>query len=155
SARLTAHYDLDFPKKPQTEPYHCYKHFRLCQPTTDARKFLRRYALDTMRRVEEFAALRTTASVRIVHGDSRIAKVPELDGVVTSPPYVGLIDYHQQHIYAYHLLGLEDRRTEEIGPAVMGSGKTARQTYQQDIAKVFARAAEKLRPGGRIIVVVG
>ncbi|MHC1625319.1 MAG: DNA methyltransferase, partial [Methermicoccaceae archaeon] len=26
SARLTTHFDLDFPKKPQTEPYYCYKH---------------------------------------------------------------------------------------------------------------------------------
>jgi hypothetical protein len=30
SARMTTHFDLDFPKKPQTEPYHCYKHRRTC-----------------------------------------------------------------------------------------------------------------------------
>ena len=40
SARLTTHFDLDFPKKPQTEPYYCYKHSRTCQPTRDARQFL-------------------------------------------------------------------------------------------------------------------
>ena len=31
------------------------------------------------------------------------------DGVLTSPPYPGLIDYHEQHRYAYELLGLDDR----------------------------------------------
>ena len=40
SARLTTHYDLDFPKKPQTEPYHCYKHRRICQPIKTAIQFL-------------------------------------------------------------------------------------------------------------------
>ena len=39
SARLTTHFDLDFPKKPQTEPYRCYKHGRTCKPTDDAAKF--------------------------------------------------------------------------------------------------------------------
>ncbi|NLE06487.1 MAG: site-specific DNA-methyltransferase, partial [Crenarchaeota archaeon] len=33
SARLTTHFDLDFPKKPIYEPYYCYKHKRMCQPT--------------------------------------------------------------------------------------------------------------------------
>ena len=27
------------------------------------------------------------------------------DGIITSPPYPGLIDYHEQHRYAYELLG--------------------------------------------------
>jgi hypothetical protein len=30
SARLTTHFDLDFPKQPQTESYSCYKHSRIC-----------------------------------------------------------------------------------------------------------------------------
>ena len=33
SVRLTTHFDLDFPKTPQTEPYYCYKHSRICNPT--------------------------------------------------------------------------------------------------------------------------
>jgi hypothetical protein len=37
------------------------------------------------------------------------------DGIVTSPPYPGLIDYHEQHRYAYELLGLDDRRDEHAG----------------------------------------
>lgn len=155
SARLTTHFDLDFPKKPQTEPYYCYKHSRICQPTTGAFKFLHRYSLDTLRRVREFAAVRTDAQVTIVHGDSRNADFPPVDGVITSPPYVGLIDYHEQHAYAYHLLGLDDAREKEIGAAANGSSQRAKKQYQQDIAEVFRRCLAAMPSGGRLIVVAG
>lgn len=154
SARLTTHYDLDFPKQPQTEPYRCYKHSRICYPTTDAFKFLKRYSLDTLRRIEEFDALRTDARVEVHHADSRLAKFPPIHGIITSPPYVGLIDYHDQHAYAYHLLGLEDRRNAEIGPAVNGSSNRAKRQYQLDIAEVFRRSVEAMIKGGWIIVII-
>ena len=32
SARLTTHFDLDFPRAPQREPYWCHKHKRECRP---------------------------------------------------------------------------------------------------------------------------
>ncbi|MFZ6016714.1 MAG: DNA methyltransferase [Nitrospirota bacterium] len=54
SSRLTTHYELDWPKKPQTEPYHCFKHGHTCQPTDDALQFLNRYSLDTLKRIKEF-----------------------------------------------------------------------------------------------------
>ncbi len=155
SARLTKHFDLDFPKKPQTEPYQCFKHSRVCKPTQDAMQFLRRYSLDSLKRIEQFSNLRTNARVDIFHADSREIDVPEIDGVITSPPYVGLIDYHQQHAYAYHLLGLEDRRGLEIGAAAQGSSVNAKKKYQEDIAAVFRRLAGKVKSGGRIIVVAG
>ena len=153
SARLTTHFDLDFPKRPQTEPYWCYKHSRECRPTEEAFKFLKRYSLDTIRRIIEFAAIRTDAIVTVHHADSRKAVIPPIDGVITSPPYVGLIDYHEQHVYAYHLLGLEDRRDDEIGPAANGASKRARQEYQSGIARVFRNAADSMPAGGRMIVV--
>jgi DNA modification methylase len=152
---LTTHFDLDFPKKPQTESYYCYKHSRTCAPTTNAFQFLRRYSLDSMKRIEEFGSKRTDASVEIHHGDSRQGNFPEIDGVITSPPYVGLIDYHEQHAYAYHLLGLRDQRNQEIGAAANGSSQKARKSYQRDIASVFRRLLERLKPGGRMIVVAG
>jgi len=154
SARLTTHYDLDFPKRPQNEPYWCYKHSRTCSPTREAFKFINRYSLDTLRRIEEFAGLRTDANVEVRHSDSRRASFPTIHGVITSPPYVGLIDYHDQHAYAYHLLGLKDRRVAEIGPAVNGSGKMAKRQYQLDIARVFRRAVKAMVQGGWLIVVV-
>ena len=153
SARLTTHFDLDFPKRPQTEPYWCYKHSRQCSPTTEAMKFIKRYSLDTLRRIEEFSLYRTNAKTIIRHADSRLAKFPPIDGVITSPPYVGLIDYHEQHTYAYHLLGLTDRRVSEIGAAANGSSKRARQEYQKGIAKVFRKAVDAMSTGGRLIVV--
>ena len=154
SARLTTHFDLDFPKKPQNEPYWCYKHARTCSPTREAFKFINRYSLDTLRRIERFAELRTDSDVIIRHSDSRRANFPTIHGVITSPPYVGLIDYHDQHAYAYHLLGLKDRRVAEIGPAKNGSGNLAKRQYQLDIVKVFQKAAKAMVPGGWLIVVV-
>lgn len=154
SARLTTHYDLDFPKRPQREPYWCYKHSRTCSPTTEAFKFISRYSLDTLRRVEEFDALRTAATIEVHHSDSRLTEFPPIDGVITSPPYVGLIDYHDQHAYAYHLLGLEDRRDAEIGPAVNGSGNKAKKQYQLDIAQVFRNCVKAMTRGGWLIVVI-
>jgi hypothetical protein len=155
SARLTTHYDLDFPKKPQKEPYHCYKHSRICNPVQEAYKFLKRYSIDTVRRIEEFSKKQTGASVTIEHVDNRVVDIPPIDGVITSPPYVGLIDYHEQHVYAYHLLGLKDLREEEIGPAANGSSKKAKQEYKINIGNVFKRIAQSMRKGGRMIVVAG
>ena len=153
SARLTTHFDLDFPKKPVTEPYHCYKHGRICHPTEESFKFLNRYSLDTIKRITEFASIRSKASVEIHHADCRYVDFPPVHGVITSPPYVGLIDYHEQHAYAYHLLGLEDKRDEEIGPAANGKSKNAQAKYQNDIAEVFRRIIKTMHPGGRLIVV--
>lgn len=153
SARLTRHFDLDFPKAPQTEPYWCYKHRRVCSPTKEALKFLERYSADTVRRIKDFAAKRTDASVEVYHADSRSAPFPHVNGIITSPPYVGLIDYHAQHAYAYHLLGLEDRCTDEIGSATNGCGSQACQRYVEDVAAVLRRAMACVVNGGPIIVV--
>lgn len=153
SARLTTHFDLDFPRRPQTEPYWCYKHSRICQPTTDASRFLRRYTEDALRRVEEFSRVRTGAAVRVYHEDSRRCTLPPVDGVVTSPPYLGLIDYHDQHAYAYHLLGLEDRRDLEIGPAYRGRSGRERERYVQAIVQVLRRVLDAMPRGGPMVVV--
>lgn len=153
SARLTTHFDLDFPQKPQLTPYYCFKHRRQCYPTVEAYKFIHRYSFDTIKRVKEFKKVRTNSRIEIYHGDSREIIFPSVDGVITSPPYLGLIDYHEQHAYAYHLLGLEDRRELEIGAAVNGSSKSAQEQYQMDIARVFLNIIKSLKPGGRMIIV--
>lgn len=155
SSRLTTHFDLDFPKKPQTEPYWCYKHSRTCVPTDSAFKFIKRYSMDTVKRLDEFSALRTNAQVSVFHGDSRFEKVPPIDGLITSPPYVGLIDYHEQHRYAYELLGLEDRRSDEIGPAEFGSSQKAKIAYQDALVDVFKNSMKSMVTGGYLIIVAG
>ena len=155
SARLTTHFELDFPKRPQTTSYFCHKHSRVCSPTTEAFKFLRRYSLDTVERVRQFSPLRTAAQVVVEHTDSREANIPQIDGMVTSPPYVGLIDYHEQHAYAYHLLGLRDKRAQEIGPAANGSSKKAKLAYKQAISEVFRKVLDSMTDGGYLVVVAG
>lgn len=154
SARLTTHFDLDFPKEPVTAPYYCYKHRRTCQPTDRALSFLKRYTLDTIRRVSDFAALRIDADVKVMWDDSRTADFGPVDCVVTSPPYVGLIDYHEQHRYAFELLGLSERKGKEIGCADRGRSTTAVQRYLQDIEAVFLNVKRHLEPGGHVVVIV-
>lgn len=153
SARLTTHFDLDFPKQPQTTPYWCYKHSRDCTPVQEAFKFLQRYSIDTLRRIKEFSALETNAETIIRHADCLKASFPPHDGVITSPPYVGLIDYHEQHTYAYHLLDLKDKREHEIGPATNGSGLKAKEKYKADITEIFKRAMNSM-PSGRPLIVI-
>ncbi len=153
SARLTTHFDLDFPKKPTTEPYYCYKHGRTCNPTDDADKFISRYTLDTLKRIKEFAGIRKRARVDIVYGDAREVEFPKADLVITSPPYVGLIDYHEQHRYAYELLGLRDKEEAEIGAAKKGKSQRAVNNYIEEISNVFSRVKKLVKPGCVFVVI--
>jgi hypothetical protein len=156
SARRAAHFDLEAPKAPQVSEYWCHKHRRQCRPVASAAGFLRRYTLDTLRRIEEFARVRDVErEATVLHGDAREAALEgPFDGILTSPPYPGLIDYHEQHRYAYELLGLDDRREREIGAAASGTSLAALEVYRNGVATVLARAAVKLRPGAPILVVV-
>jgi hypothetical protein len=155
SARVTTHFDLDFPRAPVREPYWCHKHRRTCRPVGEAQKFLRRYTDDTMARLRAFAGVRTDARVEVIHADARSVSLPSpLTGVVTSPPYPGLIDYHEQHRYAYELLGLEDLRDAEIGPAVRGTARAALDDYVEATASVFANARMALPRGAPVVIVV-
>lgn len=155
SARLTTHFNLDFPRNPQTEPYHCAKHSRICSPTREAYKFLRRYTLDTIKRVKEYERLRAKVTIEAIHGDARTADYGKrFDGLITSPPYPGRIDYHEQHRYAYELLGLDDRREEEIGAAARGTSKAAVDEYVQDMIAVFDNARRQLKRSASVIIVI-
>jgi hypothetical protein len=155
SARLTSHFDLDFPRAPQAGPYWCHKHKRECRPVERADHFLRRYTVDTLARLKEFARVRKQRSVAVLHGDAREVELPgPFDAVVTSPPYPGLIDYHEQHRYAYELLGLDDLRSREIGAAEQGTSKAAIAAYVDGIAGVFAACRGALKPRGRVVIVV-
>jgi hypothetical protein len=153
SARRTTHFDLDFPRTPQRTPYWCHKHRRECRPVGEARRFLRRYALDTLARVREFGRVRTRGRAAVVlHGDARELDFgARFDGVVTSPPYPGLIDYHEQHRYAYELLGLEDCGALELGK---GTSRAALREYVQGVAAVLANVRRHLRRGAAVVVVI-
>lgn len=169
SARLVPHHELDHPKAPQLTPYRCRKHKRVCEPTQEARKFLERYSEDTVKRIKRFARIRKPAHASVVCGDSRTVQFPPSDLVVTSPPYVGLIDYHEQHRYAYELLSLLPdpfasigysasngfrNDAQEIGAAREGTSQSARNEYQKGITAVLGNVVQLMFPGGFIVVVV-
>lgn len=156
SARRTTHFDLDFPLRPQLDPYWCHKHRRTCQPVGSAAHFLRRYALDTLARIKEFARVRDrSARAAVSHGDARDLELGgRFDGVLTSPPYPGLIDYHEQHRYAYQLLELEDRRADELGSAARGTSRLALAAYCEGVVSVLQNACGLLRRGAPVVIVV-
>lgn len=154
SSRLTKHFELDFPKAPVTGPYYCHKHRRTCYPVTDATAFLRRYSLDALRRIETFARIRTEARTEILQGDARSVAFPPCDMVLTSPPYVGLIDYHEQHRYAFELLGLPQSREAEIGASWKGDSQRAVETYLEDMTEAFANVMRAMPSGGVLVVIV-
>lgn len=162
SARLITHYDLARPKKPIREKYYCIKHKRTCWPVNEAMKFINRYSWDTIGRIKEFDNLRTNAIMKTIQGDSREIdfnnvkgyKGGKFDGIFTSPPYVGLIDYHDQHRYAYELFNFDDNGFKEIGPASNGRGWEAKEQYKNDIIRVFQNMNKFLKPKAKIFVVV-
>jgi len=96
----------------------------------------------------------------VIQGDSRSIDLAEatdfqgkLNGIFTSPPYVGVLDYHEQHRYAYELLGLPWHEDAEIGPASKGSSQRAQKEYQLQMVEVFRNLASSLEKDARIFVV--
>jgi hypothetical protein len=155
SARRTTHFDLDFPREPVSGPYYCHKHKRTCRPVEEAAKFLRRYTGDVARRIAEFAALRGDGHTTVLHADARHVELPSRPtGVITSPPYPGLIDYHEQHRYAYELLGLDDRRSQEIGAAAGGRTRAAQASYSDAMVDVLTNTRAQLPDAAPVVIVV-
>lgn len=156
SARLIPHYDLARPKKPVRETYWCIKHKRYCEPVKEALKFINRYSYDTIKRLKEFNKIRTDAFIKIYQGDARTIKLPDdfkIDGTFTSPPYVGVIDYHEQHRYAYELFDFPRLDDLEIGPAKKGRNGNAKKEYMEGIIHVFKNGSKYLKDDASIFVV--
>jgi len=154
SCRATTHSDLATLKEPQTTPYYCRKHGKICKPLFSILSWWKRYALDTISRLQQFEKLRTATSQICLTGDARtidlgnelkkrapklaqLVQNQKIQGIFSSPPYVGLIDYHEQHAYAYDLFGFERHDELEIGPLHKGQGIAARQSYIEGIAAVL------------------
>jgi DNA modification methylase len=156
SARLIPHYDLARPTKAVREMYWCIKHKRHCEPINEALKFINRYSWDTIKRLKEFDKLRTDAFIRIIQDDGRTVKLPSefrIDGIFTSPPYVGLIDYHEQHRYAYELFDIPRQDELEIGPAIKGQNGNAKTEYVKGIVDVFRNVSKNLVDSALIFIV--
>ncbi len=154
SCRATTHSDLATLKEPQVTTYYCWKHKKICKPLFSIKTWFDRYATDTLYRLKTFAKLKTDSHYAVIPADSRtvdifkeienrnknffeILRKQKIKGIFTSPPYVGQIDYHEQHAYAYDLFGFERRDELEIGPLYRGQGMEARTSYVEGIAKVL------------------
>ena len=154
SCRATTHSDLATLKEPQVTTYYCWKHKKICKPLFSTKTWFDRYATDTLYRLKTFAKLKTDSHYAVIPADSRtvdifkeiekrnknfsgILRKQKIKGIFTSPPYVGQIDYHEQHAYAYDLFGFERRDELEIGPLYKGQGMEARTSYVEGIAKVL------------------
>ncbi len=154
SSRLITHYELARPKAPITKTYWCIKHRRECKPTENATQFIDRYSYDTIYRLNQFSRIRTNTKTEIIQGDSRFVKLDgKFDGIFTSPPYVGVIDYHDQHQYAYELFDMQRLDEKEIGPAKQGQSNVAKIKYVEDISAVFNNMKNYLKPDAKIFIV--
>ena len=162
SSRATTHSDLATLVEPIFHSYYCGKHGKICKPIFSMLGWWRRYAQDTAARIESFSRLRTDTRQMCLTGDARgidIAAALEkrdpklaatmrrkkIRGVFSSPPYVGLIDYHDQHAYAYELFGLKRRDEDEIGAMAKGRGREARENYAAGIAAALQNSRRFLR----------
>lgn len=156
SARLIPHYDLARPKNAVRKTYWCIKHRRYCEPIDEALKFINRYSYDSIRRIKEFDKIRTAAFIKIYQSDARKIQLPKelkIDGIFTSPPYVGVIDYHEQHRYAYELFNFPRQDKLEIGPATKGQNGNAKKEYVQGIVDVFKNISKNLKDGALVFIV--
>lgn len=170
SCRATTHADLATLKEPVTTTYYCKKHGKICKPIFSIFGWWERYACDTLNRLREFDRLRTNTFQVCLVGDSRTINIykeikrqlPEfaellmrkkIKGIFSSPPYVGLIDYHEQHAYAYEIFGFERRDEEEIGPLYKGQGEEARRSYVEGIATVLRNCKQYLQKNYDIFLV--
>ena len=154
SCRATTHADLGTLRKPVTTTYYCRKHGKLCKPLFSILGWWERYCKDSVHRWGGFGKLKTDTFQHCITGDSRtiniftmlkrvnpqfaeITEKQKIKGIFTSPPYVGLINYHEQHAYAYDLFGFKRLDELEIGPLFRGKGREARESYIHGVAEVF------------------
>lgn len=161
SCRATTHSDLATLKEPITTTYYCAKHGKVCKPLFSILKWWETYSKDTINRLEQFDKLRTNTFQTCLTGDSRtidilrelekknhafaeLMRKQKIKGIFSSPPYVGLIDYHEQHAYAYDLFGFKRQDDLEIWPLFKGQGFEARQSYIEGIVAVLNNCKQYL-----------
>ncbi len=170
SCRATTHSDLATLIEPVTSTYYCTKHYKICKPLFSIIKWWETYSKDTIKRLKQFDKLRTNTEQICITGDSRNINLSEqlkiydknlyelitkqkISGIFTSPPYVGLIDYHEQHAYAYELFNLARNDEMEIGPLFKGQGVEARESYVEGISSVLLNCKKYLKRDYNVFLV--
>lgn len=161
SCRATTHGNLATLRGVADKPYYCAKHCKICKPLYSMLKWWKTYSEDTIKRLQEFDKIRTDTFQYCLTGDSRnidvLNEIKKIDvkiadkiekqkikGVFSSPPYVGLIDYHEQHAYAYELFGMKRNDECEIGPLFKGQTITAIEEYTDGIIQVLSNCKRLL-----------
>lgn len=161
SCRATTHADLATLKDPVTTTYYCSKHGKICKPLFSILKWWSTYSKDTITRLEYFTTIRTATFQKCLTGDSRTLNIvkaleiknpslynvvnrQQIRGIFSSPPYVGLINYHEQHAYSYDLFGFERNDEMEIGPLFKGQGKAAKESYIDGVSSVLNNCKQYL-----------
>lgn len=170
SCRATTHADLATLKAPVTATYYCKKHGKICKPLFSILNWWQRYSQDTIKRIKQFDALKSDTFQKCLVGDSRNINIIEelkvkftklsglverdkIAGIFSSPPYVGLINYHEQHAYAYDLFDFDRKDKFEIGPLFNGQGLKARESYVKGISDVLNNCKRYLKPDYNIFLV--
>lgn len=154
SCRATTHADLATLLEPVTTTYYCSKHGKICKPLFSIMKWWTTYSKDTIKRISQYEKVRKNTFHECLTGDSRniditkeltitnpafaeLIQKQKIKCVFSSPPYVGLIDYHEQHAYAYDLFRFKRNDEHEIGSMFKGQGKEAIQNYIEGISAVL------------------
>jgi hypothetical protein len=170
SCRATTHSDLATLVKPISTSYYCSKHGKICKPIFSIMKWWKAYSKDTVKRIEIFEKLRTDTNQYCLSGDARTVDIystlskknksfaeilnkQKISGIFSSPPYVGLIDYHEQHAYAYDLFGFERNDELEIGSLFKGQGKEAQKSYVEGISAVLNNCKKYLKEDYNVFLV--
>ena len=170
SCRATTHFDLATLKEPQPTTYYCWKHRKICKPVFSCVSWFNRYATDTLTRLKTYDKLKSNAYSVVISGDARyvsimsaikernaslyeLAKRQRVQGIFSSPPYVGQIDYHEQHAYAYELFGFNRLDEMEIGSQSGGLSIKARDAYVRDISDVLTNARKVMADNFYIFLV--
>jgi len=170
SCRATTHADLATLLDPVSTTYYCSKHGKICKPLYSILGWWERYSGDTLSRLVKFEKLKTNTFQYCLTGDSRtidisdvlkehhselgrLVKNKRINGIFSSPPYVGLIDYHEQHAYAYDLFGFDRRDDMEIGPLSKGTGREAKESYVDGIVSVLENCKQFMANSFEVLIV--
>lgn len=170
SCRATTHSDLATLIEPISTTYYCSKHGKICKPLFSILGWWERYSKDTLKRLSEFNRLRTDTFQHCFTDDSRTIdlfssvdktnpnfakqiKKQKISGIFSSPPYVGLINYHEQHEYAYDLFGFPRNDELEIGRMDNGQGREAKENYVEGISEVLNNCKKFLADDYNIFLV--
>ncbi len=103
----------------------------------------------------------TTQSCGVLHSDARSIPIPDasIDFIITSPPYINVFNYHQNHRAALELMGWDMLR---VAKSELGSNRKHRGNrfltviqYAMDMHRALCEMRRVIRPAGRVVIVVG